>query len=550
MIKSRLQDAIVSTLKKLGVKTPYVEISHPVHTSHGDFSTNAAFKYAKQLNKHPLELANEITKFILKDSIDLLEEVRIEKPGFINFFIKPQIFFEDLQTIKILKKNKVNVLVEYGDANTHKVPHVGHLFSYIYGESLARILERQGHTIKRLSYQGDIGLHVAKCLYVARNKIQEAKNKPLQEKVNFLQECYQEGTRAYDKTKKTEHDIDVLNQKIYAHENDITKLWEETRLWSLEFYKQFEKKLGIRYDKYYFESKTGPLGKKLASKHIGKIFEESKGAVIFKGEKYGLHTRVFINKNGNPTYEAKDIGLITQKKRDFPFDLSIVTTASEQNEYWKVVIKTSELLYPELSGKLKHLGFGMISLSSGKMSSRKGTIVDAFNLVSEITNKIHKKYKTDVDLSEKIALAAIKYSFLRSDAYKNITFDVEKSIAREGDSGPYLLYTYVRIQSVLAKSESTKTSIPSSISEEEKNLLKHLIRFSDVAQKASELYSPHLIAHYLYELAQTFNVFYQRHPILKAPGDLSHFRLALTKQVGSVIKTGLTLLGIETIEKM
>jgi len=276
--------------------------------------------------------------------------------------------------------------------------------------------------------------------------------------------------------------------------------------------------------------------------------------VIFNGKKYGLHTRVFINQYGNPTYEAKDIGLLSQKIKDFNFDLSLVATANEQNEYWKVIIKVSELLYPKLTCKLKHIGFGMVNLSTGKMSSRTGHIVDPFTLLEVIKNSILNSFDIkNNQLAEKIALAAIKYSLLNSDYRKDIVFDLSKSIAKEGSSGPYLLYTYVRCQSVLGKAKFSSNPLNFSMNrftEEEINLLRSLFRFPEIVSEAAKNFSPHLITNYLFDLAQKYNLFYQKHRILEAEEDIKNFRLLLTQATGQVIKNGLFLLGIETVEKM
>ena len=552
MVKDKLLEVLKTALEKSGIKEE-VELQHPASLDHGDYSTNIALKVSKKLGKKPQEIATNIVKNI--DKGELLEDVKIVG-GFINFFLSKKVLIDELNKIlkekdKYARKTSKNfkILLEYGQPNTHKTPHIGHLFSYIYGESLARVLENEGNKINRANYQGDIGLHVAKCLFVVLQKQDEEKKlKTLKEKVDFLQKCYVEGSKLYEEDKKIEKEIDDLNQKIYQKDSSVLSLWRETRNWSLEFYKTFEERLGIKYDKYYFESETAELGKKATKENLNKVFEESEGAIVFRGEKNGLHTRAFFNKLGSPTYEAKDLGLISLKKNDYPFDLSLVATASEQNEYWKVVIKASALVFPELKNKLMHLEFGMINLVTGKMSSRKGVIVDAFSLFEEVKEQIKKDYKIDDVLAEKIAQAAVKYSFLKSDVFKNIVFDLKTSINREGDSGPYLLYTYVRTQSLLKNDRAKTVDQKPQLNEEETNILRTLYLHSEVIEKAAIHYSPHLIANYLTDLAQKFNLFYQKHPILK--GESKDFRLALSAAVGQVVKNGLHLLGIETVDKM
>lgn len=562
MIKDEVVKLLEVALKKSGVKDEKIDLQHPGNPDHGDYSTSLALKHAKTLKKSPLELAYEIIKNIPKS--DLLEKVEVAKPGFVNLFLSPKTYVDELQKIigkqdhAKKRKKDFKILIEFGQPNTHKIPHIGHLFSYIFGESLVRILEQEGNTVTRANYQGDVGLHVAKCLYVVKRETYNVKRlKTLKEKVDFLQKCYQEGSRLYERDQKVQKDIDRLNLLIYKKDPSILDLWNESRQWSLDYYKWFEKKLGVSYDRYYFESESGPLGKKIVEENVGRVFEKSEGAIVFRGEKYGLHTRVFITKYANPTYEAKDIGLVFSKMKDFPFDLSLVATANEQNEYWKVIIQVSQLLYPKLTGKLKHVGYGMINLEGGKMSSRKGLIIDAFSLVETVTEEIKKQYKTPHKLSEQIAFSVIKYSFLRSDYRKNMIFDFEKSIAKEGDSGPYLLYTYVRCQSVLKKISNFQFSSSSALSifninlnPEELSVIRKLTLFEDIVQEASRLYSPHLLASYLFDLAKTFNFFYQKHPILKAQEKQRDLRLALTQATGQILRSGLNLLGIGTVEKM
>lgn len=566
MIKQILIKKLKTALKKIGVSEKEIPLEWPANPRFGDYASSVALKLAAKLKKSPSEIAEKIAAQLPKN--ELIERIEVVKPGFINFFLSKKYLIKEVKKISEQKENygkqagkNFKILLEFGQPNTHKLPHLGHLYSYIYGESLARIFEFLGNKVYRVNYQGDIGLHVAKCLYILRKKpkerenIEKIKNKEeqLNKKVSLLQRCYQEGSGLYEKNSQVKKEIDFLNIQLYQKNPSLLKLWQETRQWSLDFYKSFEKNLDIKYDKYYFESETGPLGKKIVCQKLNSLFKKSQEAIVFQGEKFGLHTRVFINRYDNPTYEAKDIGLITKKIQDFNFDFSIVTTAREQNEYWKVIIKVSELLYPELKNKLKHIGFGMVHLTTGKMSSRTGQIIDALSLLKNQTNLVLEKYGSKE--STKIAQAAIKYSFLNSIPTKDIVFNPKKSIAKEGNSGPYLLYTYVRTQSVLKKAKKYLNNNRSlnkltGLKKEEVELLRLLSRFSEIIEEAGKKYSPSVVANYLFNLAQKYNLFYQKYPILKAKDDKKIFRLLLTKAVGQIIKNGLYLLGIKTVKKM
>lgn len=560
MIKEKIKEKLKLFLKTINIGEIDFALDHPHNAKFGDYSTNLALKLTQNIKKSPKEIGETIVKRLGK--MEKIEKIEVAPSGFINFFLSKQFLISEARKIALrekidsLDKQRKTILLEYGQPNTHKLPHLGHLYSYIYGESLARILEFNGNKVYRVNYQGDIGLHVAKCLYQVKNQISAAKKlKTLEEKVKFLQRCYQEGASIYKEDKKAQQLIDELNIKIYKNDPTVMSLWQKTRRWSLDFYKEFEDRLGIKFDRYYFESETASIGKEIVLKNLGKFFEESQGAIIFKGEKYNLHTRVFINRYGNPTYEAKDLGLIYLKQRDFNFDLSIVTTANEQNEYWQVVIKVSELLFPTLLGKLKHIGFGMVNLTSGRMSSRTGRIIDPFTLFALTKKAIQEKFFVDESLSEKIALSAIKYSLLSSEYQKNIVFDLEKSIAKEGNCGPYLLYTYVRTQSVLKKSKLNFSldnfSLKNiNLTSEEEQLLRFIYQFEEIVDKTAKYFNPSLIANFLYQLASAYNLFYQKQPILKASSPVRNLRLLLTKATGIIIKKALFLLGIETVEKM
>ncbi len=549
MIQKNLLESLIKATNKLGLNTKDVGLTRPSNVFFGDFTSNVALKLSKTLKKNSYDLAKEIADNIPANKI--VKKIEVIKPGYINFLLDENIILNEIKKeIKTNKKQKI--ILEFGQPNTHKVPHIGHLFSYIYGESLTRLLQFLGNNVKRLNYQGDIGLHVAKCLYIVDKEKSEIKNlKTLKQKINFLQKSYQTGSKLYEENKQTEKEIDHLNVAIYKKDKSIYDLWQETKKWSLDFYKLFEKKLSIKYDKYYFESDGSEIGKEIVEKNIGGIFEKSQGAVIFRGEKYGLHTRIFINKLGNPTYEGKEIGLNYKKMNDFEFDISIVTTASEQNEYYKVTTKATELLYPKIKNKLTHLGYGMINLEGGKISSRTGKIIDAYNLIEVIENEILKEYKTEKETAEKLSLASIKYSFLKSDPFKNITFNIKKSIAKEGNSGPYILYTYVRTLGILNKiKKETYVSKIDSLNTEESKLLHLSYRFPYIIKESAKYFKPHLLANYLFELSKSFSIFYQKHQVLNADQETKLKRAHITKIVNNILKTGLHLLGIETVNKM
>ena len=446
------------------------------------------------------------------------------------------------------------VMFEYGQPNTHKLPHIGHLFSYVYGESMARLLTAAGWEVRRANYQGDVGLHVAKCLWALQKEEVEIPDS-LAGKAALLQKMYQEGSAAYEEDEAAKKEIQGINKKIYEKDESTKKLWEETRGWSVEYYKKFEERLGINFDRYYYESEVYEDGKKKVLENTPGVFKESEGAIIFEGSKHGLHDRVFVTGEGNPTYEAKDFYLEELKFEEWPMDLLVITTAHEQNEYFKVVFKALEEVHPEMKGKLKHIGFGMVNLKTGKMSSRTGQIVGGIELVDEVVERVAKiteesevlKGSEKEDVSEMVGLGAVKYSFLKNNPLQDVKFDIEESIAAEGNSGPYIQYTVARCKSVLEKSEE-KDGEAKDLNEEELAILRTLAKYQETVLASAEGYSPNTLATYLYDLAQKYNTFYNKHKIVG--GESEGFKVNLTNATAQVLTNGLTLLGIQVPERM
>jgi arginyl-tRNA synthetase len=347
---------------------------------------------------------------------------------------------------------------------------------------------------------------------------------------------------------------------IYNQDPKIQSLWKETVGWSLEYFDQIYKRVGTHFDKLYFESECYKRGTVVTNDALKKgILEKSQGAVVFNGKKYGLDTRVFINSLGFPTYEGKELALAEKEFSDFgEIDKCIHVVTPEQTSFFKITFKVEELLdEKKYKNKQYHLIYEWVKLKDGKMSSREGNIIEGNWLIDQIKEKIQKQFKTDEETLEKIAVASAKYSFLKNSTQTVIAFDIDESISLEGNSGPYLLYTYVRCQSVLKKVQSLKLKVQNEsskfkvkISPEEKEILRQIVHFPETVNQAAVSFSPNTIATFIFELAQKYNLFYQKNPILKADVETKNFRLFLTTAVANILKKGLYLLGIETVEKM
>ena len=560
------------------IKDSLISFEHPENPEHGDYSTNVALVLGQQLKQNPKEIADLIHSRLTIANAGFLNEVKVESPGFLNFFLSKEYFFKELS--EVLKKKekygqgdtqKKKVMVEFTDPNPFKEFHIGHLYSNSVGESLSRLLEAQGAEVKRANYQGDVGLHVAKAVWGMQQKMEEENifleeiaKTDLSERVKFLGQAYAAGDRAYARG-EAKKDIEALNKKIFNQSKEIWNVYEKGRKWSLEAFEQIYKRLGTKFDHYYFESEVGPLGVKMVEAGLKKgIFEKSQGAITFPGEKYGLHRRVFINSQGLPTYEAKDLGLAPTKYKDFPFDLSLTITGNEQKDYFQVVFQALKIINPKLGEKVKHLSHGMVRLPEGKMSSRTGNVVTAEQLIEEVKSRIvdiMKSSRTEVPKKEEaaaaeiIAVGAVKYSLLRVGLGKDIIFDFEKSLSLQGDSGPYLQYTYARCKSILRKANLKRLSYShlneTKFSPEEMALLRLLYRFPEVAADAAENFSPNVVASFVFDVAQAYNNFYNTHRVLQAEDkETKQFRLLLTAATAQIIQNSLHLLGIKTLERM
>lgn len=566
MIVLELTKAVGKAMQSLGIEKQEVTLEHPAELSHGDYSTNVALVCAKSLKQKPREAAEQIVRYIELQKIPDVEKVEVAGPGFINFHLSKEFFIEAVKGIDTdFGRNKnltgKKVMVEYTDPNPFKEFHIGHLMSNAIGESISRLIEFQGAEVKRACYQGDVGLHVAKALWGA---LQESANVRLPGIGTgvFWGQAYVLGSEKYETDPHAKKEIEEVNKKVYDRSDEtINKLYDQGREVSLLIFDTIYKRLGTTFDYSFFESETGAFGKKIVEEFLGKgVFEKSDGAIIFPGEKHGLHTRVFINSQGLPTYEAKELGLAKIKYGAYPYDQSIVITANEINEYFKVLLCALHLIFPELAKKTKHLSHGMLRLPSGKMSSRKGNVITGEGLITQVEKLVQERLKErDMPESEKekvaemVAIGAIKYSILRQAIGGDIIFDFEKSISFEGDSGPYLQYACVRAQSVLekAKAEQIQSWDGKKIGLWETTTLEKLLyRFPEVVRRAGSEYEPHHIVTYLTELAGVFNSWYAGGKIVDASNQTSPYKVALTQSFTIVMKNGLWLLGIAVPEWM
>ncbi len=577
-MKSELLASISAVLQNLGI-TDTFKLEYPENPEHGDFSCNAAMVNAKKLGLAPKVLAENIIAEFSKNKPDFIESVSVAGPGFINFKIKDSLFAQEVIDIaksdgeygwnKISVSNKV--MVEYTDPNPFKVFHIGHLMSNAIGESISRLVESSGAQVIRACYQGDVGLHVAKTIWAIQRKIQDSGYKiqeknTLTEKVKLLGEMYVYGV-GFDDDVEAQKEIAAVNKRIFEKSDpEINRIYEQGRKWSLEYFDTIYKRLGTSFQQFFFESEVADDGVKVVREFLKKgVFTDSEGAIVFKGEDHGLHTRVFITSQGLPTYEAKEIGLNIEKFKKYP-DLteSVIVTANEQTDYFRVLLKTFSLIDQNISNKTRHISHGIMRFASGKMSSRKGNIISAEALIEDIKSLVAEKIADrelnateKEEIADEVAIGAIKYTILRQAIGGDVIFDSSASISFEGDSGPYLQYATVRAGSILEKAKASGdlrletgdldgVVLPSKVS-----LLEKLIsRFPDIVERARAEYAPQHIASYLMMLAGAFNAYYAVNVIVDKDDPMSPYRVALTKSFVTTMKNGLWLLGIKVPKKM
>jgi arginyl-tRNA synthetase len=558
------QDIIELLKKETELKEISLEI--PPDPSLGDYAF-PCFQLSKDLKKNPIEIAMDLAKKIkLPKSI---KEVREVGP-YLNFFVDKQGIALDIIK-KILKekedygkgKNKTDkVMVEYVSPNTNKSLHLGHVRNGVLGLALANILEFNGFKVVKTSINNDKGTGMAEAMlgYELYNKGKSPEDFSLKSD-HFVAKCYVDLKQS--ETPELKQRVQDMALKWEQEDKEARALWKKLTNWVYKGYKETYKKLGITFDKEYFESDIYKQGKDIVENGLKKgIFVKEDGAVKAKLEKYKLPDKILIKSDGTSLYMTQDLYLAKLKYDDFKIDRSIYVVASEQDNHFRQLFKIIELLRLKCAKENFHLSYGLVNLPEGRMKSREGTVVDADDLIEEVTQlakkAIEERHK---DISNKetekrssiIALGAIKFFMTKFDNVTSFTYDPEESLSFEGETGPYVQYAHARIASIL---KNNNKDIPKTIkskvlnTDEDAKLILLLSKFPETVEDAASSYKPHLLARYLLDLAQAFNEFYHECPILQSDEDTKDARLNLILAVQQVLKNGLNLLGIEAPEAM
>jgi arginyl-tRNA synthetase len=563
---------------KVNLKKEEIEnlIEVPPSIEMGDYSF-PCFLLAKKLHrsvypklrsegakKNPHEIALKIKE---KISDKNFEDVKV-LGAYVNFFVDKKKFSENIIKEILTKKEnfgksnvgkKEKIMIEFCHANTHKAFHIGHTRNISIGESISRTAEFLDYNVIRTNYQGDVGMHVAKTIWGMLNLKKLRLKIPLKDKGEWLGIVYAKASQMTKNNKKIIEEVNKVNQRLYSKDKELTKIWKKTRQWSIDYFeKNVYPDFGTNFNRFYFESEVEKKGIEIAKSLLEKrIAKKSEGAIIINLEKYGLDIFLILKSDETPLYSTKDLYLAELENKEYNPKKILHIVGSEQNFYFKQLIKTLELINPKISKKEKHISYELVTLPSGKMASREGKVVLYDDTLKKIMALAKKQMKKRIKLSNEelekrakiVSLGAIKYAMLSQNTNKTIIFDENKIVSFEGDTGPYLLYSYARASSILRKTKKQKKSYGiKNIEKIEIELVKKLSQFPEIVLNSYKNLNPSLIANYSYQLAQIFNGFYHSSKVIGS--DEEEFRLALVNSFRIVLKNSLKLLGIDVVEKM
>ncbi|HET7320048.1 MAG TPA: arginine--tRNA ligase [Candidatus Saccharimonadales bacterium] len=554
-MKQELEQAVAAVVKELFGADVAIELTRP-EERFGDYATNVALQLAGKVGKSPREIAEGLAVKLRENLVAQVSDVSVAGPGFLNLKLTDSALVAAMHAEPSKNHAGQVIVAEYSDPNPFKVLHAGHLYTSVVGDAIANLFEQAGGEVHRVNFGGDVGLHVGKTLWAILEKLggeypEKLGEIPMEAQAEWMTQAYVHGNNAYEEDEDAKAKIIELNKRVYQfheqddHDSPLAQIYWTCRQWSYEYFNRFYDHIGSHFEKFYPESETAPIGLATVREHTPGVYQESDGAIVFDGEKHGLHTRVFINSQGLPTYEAKDVGLIMKKWQDYHFDKSVVITGNDIVEYMKVVLKSIEQFQPELAQRSTHLTHGIVKLAGGvKMSSRLGNILRATDVL-DAAGEANKAIRGQEDM--RTVLGAVKYAFLKQRIGGDIIYDPKESVSLEGNSGPYLQYAHARARSILRKTDSQPTEL-NELQEDERSLVRKISEYPEVVEKAVDEMMPHHVCTYLYELAQTFNRFYEHNRVI---GDQrEQARLSLVQKYADTLQVGLELLGISAPEQM
>lgn len=588
MTMSAVSVLLTEKIKEIVKKTQGIEVEdlvleHPTNEKFGDFATSIAMSLAKKVEKDPWEIAQEIAGELkganlsfesLGDPYPIFSSIEAVKPGFVNLKLSEEWLKE--QVAKVLEDGdeygssnigqSKNVIIEYSQPNPNKPMHIGHARNNFLGSSLAEIYKFVGYNVTKMNYMNDWGTHICKSMLMYQKYGNN--EEPNKKSDHFVGDFYIMYEKEHEKNSESlEKELAELFKKMESGDVKTLEIWKKITEWAYKGWEDTYKDENASFDTWVYQSNYTKAGKEIVDLAIEKGIakKDKSGAVIAKLEKYGMPDKVMLRSDGTPIYITQDTQLAKDNYEKFNFDKRIYVVDSRQSDYFKQLFKVLELLGFEWANKLYHLAYGWVSLPEGAMSSRTGAVVNADDVFKKLTDlekdEVKNSMKEVVSLEEtsrKVALASFRYGILKIDPKQDIVFDYAKVTKFEGNTGPYLMYTYARAKSILEKAGVGEKDMEFSLkmyenikmTDKELALVKAVYKFPEVVIEATNAFAPHIIANYLYEIAQRFNSFYADTPVLNAKDEVRGFREGLVKCLSMVMKNGLGLLGINVVERM
>lgn len=603
-IENQICSSVIAAVKELygqDVPEKMVQLQKTKTTFEGNF-TVVVFPFLKISHKNPEETARELGEYVGKNC-KAVAEFNVVK-GFLNLVIAPTAWLgllDDINADEKFGEKKATgdsplVMIEYSSPNTNKPLHLGHVRNNLLGWSLAQIMEANGNRVVKTNIVNDRGIHICKSMLAwqkwGNGETPEASGKKGDHLIgdyyvafdkHYKDECKElaakyiaEGMSEENAEKKAKEEAPLIKEAHemlvkWEHDDpDVRALWQKMNSWVYAGFDETYKALGVSFDKIYYESNTYLEGKAKVEEGLDKglFFRKEDGSVWADLSNDGLDQKLLLRSDGTSVYMTQDIGTADMRFKDFPIDKMIYVVGNEQNYHFQVLSLLLDKLGFKWGKELVHFSYGMVELPNGKMKSREGTVVDADELVTEMISDARRtsdemgKFK-DMSEDEKnevariVGMGALKYFILKVDARKNMLFNPAESIDFNGNTGPFIQYTYARIRSILRKAEAEGVTIPATltgdmpINEKEIQLVQKMNEFGAAVEQAATDYSPSGIANYCYELTKEFNQFYHDYSILNADSaNEKAVRLILARNVAKIINNGMALLGIEVPERM
>lgn len=542
-----MQNKIAQIVKETFDVDIDVVVSRP-EPQFGDYSTNVALQLAGRLQKAPREIAETLADKLRKGND--FAEVNVAGAGFINLKLSAKALLELTHKKPHPHRAGETVVIETNNPNPFKAMHIGHAFNAVLADTIANLLAVDGAKVYRVSYHGDVGLHVGKSMYSLLRYIDGDVSKleaiPADERNSFMSRMYAEGSKAYKEDESAKLEIDDLAKQSFEPQSGLyVQVYDMCKAWSFEQIDQIVSRLGnVPVVKRFLESDADMRGVQIVNQNVPDVFQESDGALVFKGSEHGSFDNVFVASNGQGLYGARDLGLMVLKNEQYHANKSYIVTGGEQRDYFKGVIAASGLALPELKDKTVNIPTGLVKLTTGKMSSRSGDVVEINWLFDEFAKAIEERGGVAED---EIIAGALRYQFLKVKVGSDVVFDVNEAVSLSGNTGSYLQYAHARARSILAKAEA-EIKMPIEVHDEDRELVRKLGEYHEIVEQATRLLEPHYICNYLFELAQAFNRYYEKNQVIGS--ELQAHRVGLVAVYADILEAGLAVLGIVAPKKM